>query len=147
MEPHHPLLVDDGSVDVDGDLEGDLVGHGDFYLFLYDFFNWMVEVYWFVDIDGFIEIDRSFYLNIDGLFNNLWGWSDFDFIGYFLLHLYYFLYYSLGALDVFRHLNSHLDWLLNYDFLNNLFGRSSILILELSLEHLDLFLQFVLIPF
>ena len=54
MQPHHPFLVDYWAVDVDGDLEWHLIGHGDLDLFLNDLLDWVVHVDWFVDVDWFV---------------------------------------------------------------------------------------------
>ena len=140
MEPHHPLLIDNWAIDIYWYLERNFIGHRDINLFLDNFLNWVIYVDGFVDVDGLVEVHRSFYLYIDGFLNYLRGAGDPDLIGHFLLHFYYFLNYSLRPLNIFGHLNPHLYWFFYYNLLDSLFGCSSILIFQLFFQHFNLFL-------
>jgi hypothetical protein len=100
----------------------------------------LVDVNWLVEVYGFLD------LNINGFLYYLWGAHDFHLYGDFLLDLNDFLYYPLRTLNVFWHLDPDLYWFLNYNLFNRLFWCSSVLVLELFLEHLNLFLEFIIVP-
>jgi len=143
VETHHPFLVDDRAVDVDGDLEGDLDGGLD--LALDDAVDGVVDIYRLVDVDQLVQVHRSLHLNIHRLLHNLRRTGDPNLIRHLLLHLNNLLNNPLRPLDIFRHLNPHLHGFLNNDLLHRLLGHSSILVLQLFFEHFDLLLELVLV--
>ena len=94
-------------------------------------FNYFLNLYRFVNINGFIYVNRSF--------NYFWSWNfncfnDFldnfnrnlflnlDIFG----NLYNFLDNSLRAWNRFRNLDNNLNWLLDNNFLDNLFRNSTV---------------------
>ena len=141
MQPHHPLFVDDWAVDVDWDF----VRHWDLHLLLYDFLYWVVKVDWLVHVDRLLDVYWLLYLYVDWLFDYLWRGCYLHLHRHFPLHLYDLLYYSLWALNVLRHLNSHLHWLFNHDFLYCFFGSPPILVFQLFFQNLHFFFQPILV--
>ncbi len=129
VESHHPLLVHQWSVDVDRHLVGHFIG--DLYFFLYYSLYWVIDIDGLVHIDRLVEINWPFHLNIDRLLHNL-RWMVLDhLIRYPLLNFHNLLNNPLGPCYILGHLDSYLDWLLDNDLPNGLFGHSPILILQL----------------
>lgn len=137
LKPHHPFLVNYRSVNVDRDLER----HFKWYLnrnfdrhldsFLNNGLSRIVNINRFIDINWLVQVYWLLDFNIDWLFDDFG--RTFDLNINFFLHLHNFLNNSLRPWNVLGHLNPNLNRLLHYNFLNHLFGHSSILILQLSL--------------
>jgi hypothetical protein len=131
MQAQHPLLVDDGTVDVDRDLVWHFVGHWDLYLLLYDFLHWVVYIHRLVDVDWLVDVHWLLHLDVHWLLDDLWWACYLNLHRHFLLHFYDLFYDSLRPLDVLRHLNSHLHWFLHHDLLDCFFRSSSVLVFQL----------------
>lgn len=145
VQPHHPLFVDDWAVDVDWHFVRHFVRHRDLDLLLYDFLYWVVNVDWLVHVDRLLDVYWLLYLYVHWLFDYLWRACYLHLHRHFPLHLYDLLYYSLWALNVLRHLYSHLHWLFNHDFLYRFFGSPSILVFQLFFQNLHFFFQLILV--
>ncbi len=138
LDPLQPLLLDDRSVDINGNFMWDL--HWDFYYFLY--FNRPVHIYNLVYVHRFLHNCWHF----DGSYR-LFRHLDFfdDLIGYFLLYFdilgnrYNLLNNPLRTLNILRDLNNNFNRFLNNYLFNNLPRRPMIPTLiflpKLSFKH------------